>query len=49
MENAGFLFAAFALVWVFLFVYVMVLFNRQQKLRQEIETLKESLKEKASD
>jgi CcmD family protein len=46
MENAGYLFTAFSLVWILLFVYVMVLFIRQKKLREEINTLRESLKDK---
>jgi len=46
MENAGYLFAAFAIVWVVTFIYVLLLFNRQGKVRREIESLKKALKEK---
>ena len=46
MENAGFLFAAFAIVWVVLFGYVLILNNRQGRLRREIDSLKEAFKEK---
>ncbi len=46
MQNAGFLFAAFTIIWALVFVYVVILFTRQRKLRQEIELLKEALKEK---
>ena len=46
MENAGYLFAAFAIVWAVVFGYVLLLFNRQTRLRQEINSLKESIKEK---
>ena len=46
MENAGYLFAAFTIIWALVFGYVLVLFNRQKRLRQEINSLKEALKEK---
>ncbi|MBI2850466.1 MAG: CcmD family protein [Chloroflexi bacterium] len=46
MENAGFLLAAFSIVWAVLFGYVLVLLNKQKKLQQEIVSLKEALKEK---
>ncbi|UCB43096.1 MAG: CcmD family protein [Dehalococcoidales bacterium] len=49
MENAGFLFAAFAIVWVLLFGFVFLLFNRQRQLRAEINTLRESLKDSDSE
>tara|TARA_B100001971_G_C18173935_1_gene528824 strand:- start:317 stop:463 length:147 start_codon:yes stop_codon:yes gene_type:complete len=44
MENASYLFAAFAIVWVVLFGYIFILSQRQKKLRREIELLKEMLK-----
>ncbi len=46
MENAGFLFAAFTVIWAFVFGYVLVLFSRQRRLRREIESLKKALAEK---
>ncbi len=46
MENAGYLFAAFAIVWALVFGYVMILFNRQKGLRRDIESLKEKFKGK---
>ena len=49
MENAGYLFAAFAVVWAFVFGYVLLLLNRQRKLRREIESLKAAFKEKAAE
>ncbi|MFC2014769.1 CcmD family protein [Chloroflexota bacterium] len=49
MENAGFIFSAFAIVWAAVFAYVLVLFNRQRQLKREIETLKETLKEKKGE
>ena len=47
MLNEGFLFAAFAVVWAVVFVYVLFLSARQAKLSKEIEALKLGLKEKA--
>ena len=49
MENAGYLFAAFAIVWAVVFGYVLLLFNRQRRLRREINSLKEALKEKEDE
>ena len=40
MENLGYLFAAFAVVWVVLFGYVLILIQRQKKLQREIDLLK---------
>jgi len=49
MENAGYFFAAFALIWAAVFGYVLYLFNRQRKLRWEIESLKEAFKERGGE
>ncbi len=46
MENAGYLFAAFTVIWAVVFGYVLLLFNRQRRLLREIGSLKEVLKEK---
>ena len=46
MENAGYLFAAYGVVWAVVFGYVLVLQNRQRRLRREINSLKETLKER---
>ena len=45
MENAEYMLAAFAIVWAVVFGYVLVLFNRQRKLRREIGLLKEAREE----
>lgn len=39
MENSGYLFAAFAVVWAFVFGFILVLINRQKKLKREIDEL----------
>lgn len=46
MENSGYFFAAFAIVWAVLFAYIFLLGSRQRQLKRKIESLKELLKEK---
>jgi CcmD family protein len=46
MENAGYFFAAFAIVWALLFAYIFLLVIRQRQLKREIESLKELQKDK---
>ena len=43
MKNFGFLFAAKAFVWGGILVYVFSLMKRNQSLRKDLDTLKESL------
>ena len=49
MENAGYLFAAFTVIWALVFGYVLFLFIKQKKLRQDLESLKETIKERQLD
>ena len=49
MENAGYLFAAFSIIWALVFGYLFSLFHRQRKLSREINSLKEALKEKGAE
>ena len=46
MENAEYLFAAYAIVWAVVFGYVFVLLRRQRGLRREIDSLRETIREK---
>ncbi|MFH0942181.1 MAG: CcmD family protein [Chloroflexota bacterium] len=46
MDNLGYLFAVYTIVWAVIFGYVLVLIRGQKKLRREIEQLKEAIKEK---
>ena len=46
MQNGAYLFAAFALVWAVVFIYVIALLRRQRGLKQEIESLKSRLGER---
>jgi CcmD family protein len=44
MDNAGYIVAAFAVVWLGLFIYIFVLVQREKALRREIAALKEGIK-----
>lgn len=46
MENFPYLFAAYTIIFVILLLYIFTLHQRLSRLRQELENLKESLKEK---
>ena len=46
MENFSYLFAAYTIIWVVLFGYVVSLGRREKGLRDEIEALKRALKDK---
>jgi CcmD family protein len=47
LENSGYLFAVYSVIWAVLFIYVLFLLNGQKKLRKEIEELKRALREKS--
>ena len=44
MDNLGYLFAAFSIIWVGLFAYILALAQKQRQLRRDINLLKETLK-----
>lgn len=44
MDNLGFLFAAYSVVWGVLFFYIVSLARRNRSLAREIEELRELLK-----
>lgn len=46
MENFWYLFTAFAIVWAVLFGYVFSLLRRQRQLWRELDSLKETLRER---
>ena len=46
MENAEYVFAAFTIVWILVFGYILYLFNKQKSLRKEIDSLTELLGQK---
>ena len=49
MENLGYLFAAFSIAWAVLFGYLLLLFTGQRRLRREINSLREAIKEKGDE
>jgi len=49
MEHFWYLFAAYAVIMVVIFGYVLFMFYKQRRLRGEIDSLKEALKEKGED
>lgn len=49
MENASYIFAAFAIVWAVTFGYILLLLNRQSRQQREINSLKEAIKKKGTE
>lgn len=47
MDNLGYLFAAFAVIWFGIFAYLLVLIQKQRQLRRDIDWLKETLEKEA--
>ena len=48
MDDLDYLFAAFAVVWVMVFGYILLLSFRQRKLRQEFDLLEQKVTERNS-
>ena len=42
MENIGYLFAAYTVIWAVVFGYVIYLYRKQRHLQREIKLLEES-------
>ncbi len=42
MENLGYLFAAYTLIWVAIFGYILFIHIKQRKLQQQIELLQKA-------
>lgn len=49
MENGGFLFAAYTIIWAILFGYVALLHQRQGRLKREIEVLKREIESRDAE
>jgi CcmD family protein len=45
MENLGYLFAAYTIIWAVVFGYVLFMQRKQKKLQQQIDSLRESVDE----
>ena len=43
MENFGYLFAAYAVIWAIVFGYVLIMQRKQRQLQHQIRQLKESI------
>jgi len=48
MENLGYLFAAYTIIWAVVFGYVFFLYYKQRKLRRQMDMLKDSMGEQQS-
>jgi len=48
MQDAGYIFAAYTIIWIVLLGFVLAMINRQNKVRREIERLREMVKDKES-
>jgi CcmD family protein len=48
MQDAGYIFAAYTIIWIVLLGFVLAMINRQSKLRREIERLRAMVKDKES-
>ena len=46
MENSGFLFAAYTVIWALVFGYVFFLVKKQASLKRRLDSLEEGLKKK---
>jgi CcmD family protein len=44
MENAGYLFAAYTVIWAAVFGYVFFLVRKQSGLKRQLDSIKEDLK-----
>ena len=46
MENSGFLFAAYTVIWAVVFGYVIFLVRKQAGLRRRLDSIKEEMRKK---
>lgn len=49
MQNWPYLFAAYTVIWIAVFAYVLLLLQGERKLRREIDNLRRSLKNKSGN
>ena len=49
MDNAGYLLAAYAIIWAVVFGYVLYLQRKQTKLQRQLEKLQKSITGDISD
>lgn len=46
MQDAGYIFGAYAVIWIVIFGYIIAILSRQTKLRRQIQLLKNGLKDR---
>jgi len=49
MENAGYLFTAYTIIWAVVFGYVMFMQRKQRQLQRQIDLLQKSLDKSKND
>jgi len=49
MENAGYLLAAFIVIWVVVFGYVGFMQRKQRKLQRQLDLLRETVDKSTTD
>jgi len=49
MQNLSFLFAAYTVIWAFVFGYVFYLHRKQRRLQREIDLLQEAVDKREID
>ena len=50
MENLGYLFAAYTVIWIVVFGYILFMQRKQKKLQQQINLLEQSMdRQKTAD
>jgi CcmD family protein len=47
MENSGYLFAAYTVIWAVVFGYVLLMYRKQRRLKRQIDRLRDSTEEKS--
>ncbi|MFC2070088.1 CcmD family protein [Chloroflexota bacterium] len=43
MENLSYLFAAYTVIWVVIFLYILFIQRKQRRLQRQIDALQESI------
>ncbi len=49
MENAGYLLAAYTVIWAVVFGYILFMQRKQRKLRRQIDLLRETVDKSNTD
>jgi CcmD family protein len=49
MENAGYLLAAYSVIWVVVFGYILFMQRKQRRLQRQIDLLRETVDKSKTD